>query len=163
MPNATVRANARAMSSAKLTRTPSPPVADPLAFLPDRYALSVSGTCLEPEVYEGDVLLFDRTERYERGDLVAVFRRVDANSGNPFRAEVKRLIMGPPSWVKFPWSDHPDSDVLALVGLEMNNPRRRFALRCADILGIHKCLGAAPPNTPRAMLPLPTSEKERDR
>jgi hypothetical protein len=48
--------------------------------------------------------------------------------------------MAPPSWVTFPYKEHPKSDVHALMGLEMLNPRRL----CEDVLGVHKCMGKMP-------------------
>jgi hypothetical protein len=102
------------------------------------------------------ILLFDRNEPYKVGDLVVVFRRQEATPQGHFQAMVKRLVMAPPPWVKaFPFSDHPQSDVLALVGLEMLNPRRQFVMRCADLLGIHKCLGVAPSGATRATMAFP--------
>lgn len=156
MPNATVRANARTLPKARRPVPTGKDFVDDVSYLPDRYAMPVFGDCLEPEIHSGAVLLFDKTQPYKVGDLVVVFRRHEATPEGQFQAMVKRLIMAPPHWVTaFPFNDHPQSDVLAIVGLEMLNPRRRFTMRCADILGIHKCLGVASPEMRRVTMQIP--------
>ena len=159
MSNATVRANARTMPAAKPARVVGKALPDDLAHLPDRYAMPVIGDCLAPEIPDGALVIVDRTEPYKPGDLVVLFRRPVEPGGQP-RAMVKRLLMAPPSWVSFPWQDHPQSDVLALVIVEMLNPKRRLVMRCADILGIHKCLGPAPAGATRATVAFPDAPCE---
>ena len=44
--------------------------------------------------------------------------------------------MPPPHYVKFPWREHPQSEVRALVIVEMTNPGRQFAVKCEHLLGI---------------------------
>ena len=154
MPNATVRANARTMPTAKPARIVGDALPDDLAHLPDRYAMPVIGDCRAPEIPDGALIIVDRTEPYAPGDLVVLFRRPLEAGGEP-RAMVKRLVMAPPSWVTFPWQDHPQSDVLAVMIVEMVNPRRRMTVRCADILGIHKCLGVAPVDSIAAHVEIP--------
>ena len=161
MPNATVRANARTMPIAKPDRVVGQALPDDLAHLPDRYAMPVIGDCLAPEVPDGALVMVDKTALYKVGDLVIVFRRGAAPGDQP-RAMVKRLLMAPPPWVKaFPFCDHPQSDVLALVGLEQVNPPRRFTMRCADVLAIHKCLGVAPSESKRATIEIPARRRSR--
>ena len=159
MPNATLRANARTMSAATPARIVGKTLPDDLAHLPDRYAMPVIGDCLAPEIPDGALVIVDRTEPYKPGDLVVLFRR-PLEAGGQFRAMVKRLIMAPPHWVSFPWQDHPQSDVLAMMIVEMLNPRRRLAVRCADLLGIHKCLGVAPEGAARATVAFPDADRD---
>jgi hypothetical protein len=48
-------------------------------------------------------------------------------------------------WVKkFPYSDHPGSDVAALIMVEQINPPINYAIECRDILAIHKAIGYVP-------------------
>ena len=155
MPNATLRANARTLSNAK-RRQPTPPdFMDDLSFLPDRYAMPVVGDCLAPVISDGAMLLFEKSAPYRVGDLVVLFRRREATPKGKFQAIVKRLVMAPPPWVTFPWRDHPESDVLALVLVEMLNPHQRVNMLCSDLLGIHKCLGVAPPDLTRVAFEFP--------
>jgi hypothetical protein len=158
MPNATMRANARTMSAAKRRPPTDDGIIDDLAFLPDRYALPVLGDCLSPEIRDGEMLLFDKALPYRIGDLVVLFRRREATPNGKLQALVKRLIMLP-SFVTFPWRDHPESDVVAFVAVEQLNPHRRFTLPCADLLGIHKCLGVEPPDLGRVACQPPTDRR----
>ena len=163
MSKTTLRANARTMSKIQPVDVAAKDLITDLSFLPDRYAMHIVGACLEPEVRDGSIMMFDRTEPYRVGDLVVLFRRPEALAEGVHQVIVKRLIMAPPSWVSFPWRDHPQSDVIALVGLEMLIPRRRFAMRCADLLGIHKCLSAAPEGSTMATIELADATKEATR
>ena len=159
MPQPSLRASARTMPSAKPARIVGKALPDDLSHLPDRYAMPVIGDCLAPEIQDGAVIIVDRTVPYAPGDLVVLFRRPVEVGGQP-RAMVKRLVMAPPSWVSFPWQDHPQSDVLALVIVEMLNPKRRIVMRCADILGIHKCVGPAPAGVTRSTVAFPDRHYE---
>ena len=144
MPNESLRANALTMSIAKSDRVVGQALPDDLAHLPDLYAMPVIGDCLAPEIPDGALVVVDKTAPYKVGDLVIVFRR-GASLGDQPRAMVKRLLMAPPPWVKaFPFRDHPQSDVHALMMLEQINPRGHFTVRCADVLAIHRCFGVAP-------------------
>ncbi len=157
MPNRTVRASAQALPKEIFDR-PRPVEADfidDLSFLPNRYGLVCVGDCLDPLVPNGETILVDKTEPYAPGDLVVVFRKRECTPGGKFQGLVKRLVMAPPSWVKFPCRDHPQSELAALVVVETLNPPAQFAYRCADLLGIHKCLGVMPAEMTRAKAPLP--------
>ena len=68
-----------------------------------------------------------------------------------YQGRVKRLASVIPADVTFPYEDHPGSEVTRMILFEMNNPRRQFAVRCADILAVHKCLGPVVPGTTRKM------------
>ena len=160
MPNATVRASAIALPDARAAIDPRAPdlqrdfIDDPSA-LPDRYAMRVVGHCLYPAIRDGDLLLFDKTADFGPGDLVMVYLRREAVKPGQFQAIVKRAVMVPPAFVTLPWRDHADSAFKPVVRLEMDNPQRRFPIRCADVLAIHKCLGPMPQGgeTVRASLP----------
>jgi len=67
----------------------------------------------------------------------------------------KRLVFAPPSYVTFPWREHPQSEAQALVIVEQDNPRRRFGIPCADLLAIHRFIGIVPRDI--------TGESERER
>ena len=52
---------------------------------------------------------------------------------------IKRLVLGAPPWVKaFPYRDHPESDVHAVIVVEALNPKQQFAIKCSDLLAMHK-------------------------
>jgi len=135
-----------ATRSAKLDVAPAAPTPDFIdpSELPDRYAMIVQGVCLEPEIKDGDCLMFDKTVPYKAGDLVILFKRPERVQPGRLPAIVKRLVMAPPPWVKFPHVEHPNSDVHALLIAEQFNPKGSFAIPCADLLAVHKCLGPVP-------------------
>ncbi len=120
------------------------PLLDVMPELPQRYGLQLSGSCLEPVLPDGAVALIDSREPYAVGDLVAIWRRPELVCEGEFQAVMKRLVMAPPRWVRFPWRDHPESEVRPIFVVEMLNPPRRFSYRCGDVLAIHKCLGPVP-------------------
>lgn len=112
--------------------------------LPDRYAMRCIDNCMEPEIKDGDAILCDRTLPYASGDLVAIWIAPEHRRPGGLEAIVKRLVMSPPPWVKFPHRDHPDSELKALIIVEMLKPRRQLAYRCSYIAAIHRCLGPVP-------------------
>ena len=127
----------------KMTIVPDP------SRLPDVYAMIVDGDCLEPEISHGACLMFDKNAPFERGDFVVIYKRPELVLPGQHQAIVKRVALAPPSWVKFPYREHPDSDVRAIVMFEQFNPHLRFAIPCGDLLAIHKCLGPMPDDMPR--------------
>src|SRR5665213_4381952 len=138
MPNATVRASAKALP--KAFQPPVDPNApDPVrdfiddpSVLPDQYAMYVNGTCLEPEILNGTCVLIDKAQAYRPGDLVPIYRRREATPPGQFQSQLKRLVMMPPHWVRFPYREHPQGEIASLVIVEMINPRRQLAFRCGD-------------------------------
>jgi hypothetical protein len=50
-----------------------------------------------------------------------------------------------------------------VIIVEMINPRRQFAIRCADIIGMHKCIGAAPPELKLAKTWIPDGRQMESR
>jgi len=137
------------MAKANRKSTSSKAAPAPITFLdpalaPDRYALLMKGDCMAPLYGHGTPILVDRREPYEAGDLVVLYLKPEAVKPGHSNCMMKRFVSIPP-WVKaFPFSDSPKSDVHAIVIVEMLNPERRNYFRCADILAVHRCLGAVP-------------------
>ena len=110
---------------------------------PSRYVARCIGNCMAPTVPDGAAVVVDRTEPIVRGDLAVLFFKPEhAPSGH--QAIIKRVVMPPPPYVKFPWKEHPQSDVHSLVIVERDNPPQRLAYKCEHLLAIHKCLGPVP-------------------
>ena len=57
------------------------------------------------------------------------------------QGRVNRLASAIPHVVTFPYEDHPGSEVTKVLVFEMSNRPRRFAVRCCDLLAVHKCVG----------------------
>jgi hypothetical protein len=134
---AALRTANRSRAAARAT----PPATIDPADLPDQYAVSVRGTCMVPNVQDGDEAIFTKLEKPKAGDLVIVWHK--PKPGLP-PCSLKRLVLAPPAFVKFPWADHPGSDVVPIVMVEQINPRRQYQLLCSDILAMHRFVGTQP-------------------
>jgi hypothetical protein len=63
-----------------------------------------------------------------------------------YQGWLKRVRLNAPPWVKkFPYSDHPESDVKAIIVMEQLNPPGTYAVPCEHIHAIHKAVGYGPP------------------
>ena len=136
----------RLADPAPVTEAPAPKLVTRLdpALLPDEYAMPADGTCLEPVIMDGACLLFDTREPFKAGDLVVLYRRPELVKPGQHQAIVKRLVTNLPPGMTLPYREHPESEVHVIVIVEQLNPPRRFAVRCQDLLAIHKCLGPVP-------------------
>lgn len=127
---------------------PAGPFIDP-AELPEHYALIAYGTCMLPEIPDGENCAFSAKEKPQPGDLVALWYRPDLVPAGQPQVRLKRLVTAIPSFVTFPYREHPQSEVHALVIVEQINPRIiRFGVRCADLLAVHKFIGFAESTRP---------------
>lgn len=114
------------------------------ATLPERYILIVDGACLEPDIPNGTHVLIERDGKVAASDLAVLYFKPDRIPPGEGNSSLKRVVMPPPHYVKFPWREHPQSEAHAVLIVEMINPRRQFAVKCEHLLGIHKCLGPVP-------------------
>jgi hypothetical protein len=121
--------------------------------LPDFYAAIGRGTCMEPDVPDGTCLGFAKNAPVAPGDLVGIWRRPGTYPADEPQQLLKRLVMGPPEGMRFPFNLHPDSNAAPAVVVEMLNPRRPMMIDCSTILAIHKCLGAVERIGGRAVMP----------
>lgn len=116
-----------------------------LEALPDRYVIVTRGECMAPTVPANAPVLVEKRSNVASGDLVVLYFKPEFVPAGGHPAILKRLVLNIAPWVKkFPYSDHPKSDVAAVVIVEALNPPQRFAFRCSELLGIHKCLGPVP-------------------
>jgi hypothetical protein len=96
-------------------------------------------------VQHGEQAIFTKLEKPKAGDLVVIWLRPGLVKPGEPPCMLKRLVMAPPSFVKaFPWTDHPASDVRALIIIEQLNPLQRFSIMCADIVALHRFVGTQP-------------------
>jgi hypothetical protein len=104
--------------------------------MPDQYALTGVGQCMAPMIADGTLLVFDKRQEPQRGDIVGlVFTREAAQRwGVP--GLLKRLAFA------LPPSDLP-RDFQGLVVVDQINPPRRYAIPTSDILAVHKAIGTA--------------------
>ena len=136
---------------AAATGLPAETFVDP-ARLPERYATVCVGACMAPKIPDGSYLAVSAVEPCKPGDLVVLYFRPElVKPGHP-QGLIKRLVMAPPPWIKFPMREQPQSEVKAILLVEMDNPRQQLIVRCDQLLGIHKCLGVIPKETTRSDL-----------
>lgn len=118
-------------------------IADPTT-MPDQYIVKCDGVCMLPNIADGSPVLCDKTQPVKAGDLVVLFFKPEHIPNGEHQAILKRLVLNVPPYVKFPFKEHPDSNVHAIVIVEMDNPPKQFGYKCEHLLGIHKCLGPLP-------------------
>lgn len=111
--------------------------------LPERYVMAGKGNCLEPEIMDGQKLLFSRTEPYAAGDFVLLFKKREFTLPGDHQLTIKRLLSAPAAdfWRVTDGPAKPDEEVI----VEALNPPQTLILMASMILGIHKCLGPLPP------------------
>lgn len=141
-----------------MTRAPAPPYVDP-RDLPAVYASTVAGTCIEPWIFDGETLVFEKDGTPDVGDLVGLWV-LPKGSNDPRDAErgVKRLVMGAWEGMVYPYKPHPNSNVAPLIVVEMLNPRRRFHIPCDRILALHRVTGMGEVTAPGMARQIPLRE-----
>jgi hypothetical protein len=140
---------------------PSRPAIDP-ATLPDEYCMALDGDCLEPVIPNGAAVMLRKSESYGVGDVVAIWLKPEAVRPGAHPVLLKRITMKAPPWVKgFPYADHPESEVAAIMMVEQLNPPASYTVTCRSILAIHKAVGYSPVDVklgevvaPESMLPI---------
>lgn len=88
-------------------------------------------------------MVFDREAPVRNGDFANFFYRREVVKPGQLSIALKKLVIAPPPFVTFPWKDHPESEVVPVIIVEQLNPARRWSVRCADLLAVHRCLGHA--------------------
>jgi hypothetical protein len=98
-----------------------------------------------PLIPDRAAVMIKKSEPFGVGDVICIwFRPEIVRPGGP-QSWLKRITMNAPPWVKkFPYKDHPESDVQALIMIEQLNPPTGYRIKCADIIAIHKAVGYSP-------------------
>jgi len=117
-----------------------PPAPVDIPGLPDIYAMQCVGDCMVPELVDGSTLLFDKLSPVREGDLVVIWKRPDLVRPGALPGIVKRLVLDVFKET-YPYTPHPDDNVIPAIVVGMNNPPRRFHIRCDHIAAMHRCLG----------------------
>ncbi len=118
------------MNAAVLARPPLPFIHPD--DMPDRYALTGVGTCMEPIFHDGALLVFDNCLECEPGDIVGIIftREAGLRRGQP--GSLKRLVAA-----------LPPNGFDGVVVAEQVNPQRVYHFPTAEILAVHKFIGEA--------------------
>lgn len=104
------------------------PYIDP-ADMPDLYALTAYGRCMEPLYTDGVLLVGDKHETAEPGDVVILH----------FRRDIAPHY-GAPGWIKQLVQVEPDG---GLITVEQINPPCRYVVPIDHVAAMHKCVGTA--------------------
>lgn len=104
------------------------PYIDP-ADMPDLYAIKGVGGCMEPLYSDGVLLVGDKRQAPEHGDVVILH----------FRRDVAPRY-GVPGWIKRLVEMAPAGD---LITVEQLSPPRRYIVPVDHLAGMHKCVGTA--------------------
>jgi hypothetical protein len=124
---------------------PTPaPLVDFEAF-PDVFALTLNGDCLQPLIYDTSSAVIQKSAPYAVGDIVCVWFKPEFLRPDQPQAWLKRLRMAIPPWVRFPYREHPQSEITAIAMFEQLNPVRRYSVPCSHIAAIHRVIGICPP------------------
>jgi hypothetical protein len=126
--------------------TPAEHFIDPASLPKKIYALRVVGDCMAPIVKEGEHVLVDPITTPKTGDLVIIYLKKGDHWQGGTNAGLKRVVFNMMAGIKFPYVAHPDSNVIPILIVE-DNRHRQYTLRADMLLGVHKCLGAAPKGT----------------
>ena len=107
----------------------------PLPFIhpddmPDVYALTGVGTCMEPLFKDGVLLAFDKRQQPMPGDIVGLIFTREAALRRNLPGSLKRLVMGVPT-----------AGFDGLIIAEQINPPRVYSFPTTDVLAVHKCVG----------------------
>lgn len=100
--------------------------------MPDRYALTGVGTCMEPIFKDGALLVFDKHLQCEPGDIVGIIFTREAGLRRNQPGSLKRLVMA-----------LPPAGFDGVVVAEQVNPHRVYYFPTTDILAVHKFIGEA--------------------
>ena len=97
---------------------------------------------MAPGIPDGANVVVDKTAKMATGDMVVIWLRPElVTAEGQHQAQLKRLAMTVPSFVKFPHKDHPDSNVAPLLVVKADATGKHFGIRCRDVLALHKCEG----------------------
>ena len=101
-----------------------------------------------PDIPDGAHCAFTTIGEPQPGDLVALWLRPEKVPAGEPPVRIKRLVTAIPPFVRFPYREHPESELHALVIVETTNPKQQFGMRCADLLAIHRFIGLAESTRP---------------
>ncbi len=109
--------------------------------LPRLYAMRTVGTCLEPVVKEGELLLFDKDYPCRGGDYAVIFLRPEKVPEGHCQGLVKRLRFGIPRSLRLPYKPAPESNLAPIIVGETLNPPTALLFEAEDVLAVHRCIG----------------------
>src|SRR5687767_13562563 len=113
---------------------------DPATIATRFYRMILKGDCMHLTFKDGEKVVFDREGTVENGCFANFYYRPELVKPGMLGVALKKLIFAPPPWVTFPWKEHPDSTVHAIMIVEQFNPRQQWSVGCDTLLAVHRCL-----------------------
>ena len=101
---------------------------------PPAYGVELSGTCMQPEINDGDLAIVSATELPQVGDYVALF--TPRRGASPL---IKQLVMAPVFLVGT--EALAQSDLMPLVIVSMLKPPRRLCFWSDELTAMHRVVG----------------------
>ena len=123
-------------------QAPAPKFVDPATIKERFYGLILAGHCLDPEFKHGDKMVIDKEGPLHVGCYAVFYYRPELVPPGVLPMSLKRLVTAMPP-VTLPYQEHPESGVQFIIAVEQLNPPKRWVVRCADLLAVHRCLGRA--------------------
>lgn len=109
--------------------------------MPDQYALTGIGVCMEPVISDRALVVFDKREQPQPGDTVGLIFTPEYGQRFGFPGFIKRLSSALPPREVWDW---PGAS--GLIFVEQLNPPRSYTFLTSDVLAVHKCVGLAEPD-----------------
>lgn len=106
--------------------------------MPDLHALHGYGTCMEPLIADGALLVIDKREEPRPGDVVSLIFTQEAARQWRLPGLVKKLAFA------LPPRELPRE--MGAVVVDQINPPRRYVIPLSDLLAVFKCVGTATSN-----------------
>lgn|GEM_PF-923076 len=107
--------------------------------------MKLEGDCLDPVIPHAAAVMMQKSEPWGAGDFVTIWFRPELLKPGMCQSWIKKVTLNMPPWVKgFPYNDHPQSEVKAILIVEQLNPRQCYRISCDAIQAIHKVIKFAP-------------------
>lgn len=108
--------------------------------LPEVYAMTCVGKCLEPVYADGTKFTFSTADAVEAGDYVVLWRKPNYTRRGQIQALLKHLLTPLPSSWNPELENQPISPVVIVA---THNPPQSWVVRLDELMAVHKCNGPA--------------------
>jgi len=112
----------------------------------------LSGDCLDPAFTHDDKIVLDIEAALDAGCYACLYCRPELVKPGLLAIALKRLVTPVPDHVRFPYREHPDSEVTQIIIVEQHNPPKRWVVECEWLLAVHRCIGRLTDPNVRAQL-----------
>lgn len=132
-----------------MNRLTLPPRLQALRYSASTYVMVLAGSCLEPELRDGDFAIVDPEAPLEPGAFVVLWPK--GGDGPILKRLVSRMTIRPEEL-------HPDSDAIPLLRIEALNPRRHYLVPIDKLLTVHAVVATIPKDEAACLLSEPQAD-----